>query len=67
MPARASTVRGYEAWLRNYIIPHWSDVQITPVKARAVEKWLEALDLSPKSKVHIRGLLHVLWDFAMGT
>ena len=65
MPVRASTVRGYELWLKNYIIPRWGNEEITRVKARPVEQWLGTLDLSPKSKVHIRGLLHLLWDFAM--
>src|SRR5690348_13671316 len=65
MLARASTVRGYELWFKNYIIPRWGRDQITQVKARAVEQWLGTLDLSPKSKVHIRGLLRLLWDFAM--
>lgn len=65
MPVRASTIRGYELWLKNYIIPRWGNDQITQVKARPVEQWLGTLDLSPKSKVHIRGLLHLLWDFAM--
>jgi integrase len=27
--------------------------------------WLQTLALAPKSKVHIRGLIRVLWDFAM--
>jgi integrase len=27
--------------------------------------WLQSLPLAPKSKVHIRGLIRVLWDFAM--
>jgi integrase len=65
MPVRASTVRGYELWLKNYIIPRWGNDEITQVKARPVERWLGTLDLAPKSKVHIRGLLHLLWDFAM--
>ena len=65
MPVRASTVRGYELWFKNYIIPHWGNDEITRVKARPVEQWLGTLNLSPKSKVHIRGLLHMLWDFAM--
>jgi hypothetical protein len=30
-----------------------------------VELWLESLTLAPKSKVHIRGTLSILWDFAM--
>ena len=65
MPARASTKRGYEAWIDNHIMPRWGNCLITDVQARPVELWLRSLELSPKSRVHIRGLLHVLWDFAM--
>ncbi len=35
------------------------------LQARPVELWLRTLELAPKSKVHIRGLLHTLWDYAM--
>jgi integrase len=35
------------------------------LQARPVELWLDWLDLAPKSKAHIRGLLSVLWDYAM--
>jgi integrase len=35
------------------------------VQARPVELWLKSLELSPKSRSHIRGLLNTLWDFAM--
>jgi integrase len=35
------------------------------VQARPVELWLKSLALATKSKVHIRGLLSVLWDYAM--
>ena len=31
----------------------------------AVDLWLRSLELAPKSKVAIRGLLSILWDFAM--
>jgi hypothetical protein len=27
--------------------------------------WLQSLALAPKSKVHIRGLVCILWEFAM--
>src|SRR5437879_839007 len=27
--------------------------------------WLESLDLAPKSRTHIRGILSSLWNFAM--
>ena len=65
MPQRASTRRGYEIYLRLYILPKWQDSSITELQARAVELWLKSLDLAPKSKVHVRGLLSVLWDYAM--
>ena len=65
MPARASTRRGYEAWLDNHVIPYWGECPITEVQARTVELWLQSLTLAPKSKLHIRGLLSILWDYAM--
>ena len=65
MPTRASTRRGYEGFLRNYILPKWENAEITELQARPVELWLQSLALAPKSKVHIRGLLHILWDYAM--
>jgi len=65
MPRRASTRRGYESWLANYVLPRWGDSVLTDVQARPVELWLQPLTLSPKSKVHIRGVLNLLWDYAM--
>jgi hypothetical protein len=38
---------------------------ITAVQPRPVELWLRTLPLSPKSKVHIRGLLRALWEYSM--
>jgi integrase len=65
MPRRATTRRGYTAWLDNHILPKWGNSLLTDVQARPVELWLQSLRLSPKSKLHIRGLLSVLWDYAM--
>jgi integrase len=65
MPVRASTKRGYEAWFRNHVVPSWGNHPLTDLQARPVELWLQSLELSPKSKLHIRGLLSVLWDYAM--
>jgi hypothetical protein len=65
MPRRAATRRGYQVWLDNYILPKWGDLLLTDVQARPVELWLQSLTLSPKSKLHIRGLHSVLWDYAM--
>ena len=65
MPSRSDTRRTYEVWLRNHIIPKWGNSALSDVQARPVELWLESLPLAPKSKAHIRGLLSILWDFAM--
>jgi integrase len=65
MPTRFSTRRGYNSWLDNHILPKWGACEITAVQARPVELWLQSLTLAPKSRAHIRGMLGILWDFAM--
>ncbi len=65
MPQRYSTRRSYDAWLKNHIIPKWGECEITGVHARSAELWLKSLDLTPRSRAAVRGLLRILWDFAM--
>ena len=65
MPKRKDTRRSYDVWLRNHIIPKWGSSVLSDLQARPVQLWLESLTLAPKSKAHIRGLLSVLWDYAM--
>jgi integrase len=38
---------------------------VTELQPRPVELWLKSLTLSPKSRVHIRGVIHQLWEFGM--
>ncbi|HWR13529.1 MAG TPA: site-specific integrase [Terriglobales bacterium] len=65
MPTRIDTRRSYDVWLRCHVLPKFEENVITDLQARPVEIWLGGLVLSPKSKVHIRGILHLLWDYAM--
>lgn len=65
MPQRFSTRRSYECWISGHILPRWGMCPLTDLQARPVELWLTSLDLSPKSRAHIRGLISILWDFAM--
>jgi integrase len=65
MPRRAMTRQGYNTWLNHYVIPKWGDCVLQELQARPVDLWLQSLALAPKSKVHIRGLIRALWDFAM--
>jgi len=64
MPQRYSTRRSYESWFRNHVIPRWGNCALTELQARPVELWLQSLSLSPRSKSALRGLLHLLWDYA---
>jgi len=65
MPERFSTRLGYEAWLKNHILPRWGGCVVTAMQARPVELWLNTLPVSPKSRVHIRALIRALWEYAM--
>jgi integrase len=65
MPTRHDTRAGYESWLSTHIIPKWGECELSELQARPVEMWLESLALAPKSKVHVRGILSALWNFAM--
>jgi integrase len=65
MPSRLSTARVYRSFLKNHILPKWGDTEIQAIQPRPVELWLRELPLSPKSKTHVRSLLHGLVEFAM--
>jgi integrase len=65
MPERFSTRLGYEAWLKNHILPRWGGYVVTALQARPVELWLNTLPVSPKNRVHVRALIRALWEYAM--
>jgi len=65
MPTRRSTARVYRAFLNNHILPKWGAASVQELQPRPVELWLRDLPLAPKSKTHVRSLLHGLVEFAM--
>jgi integrase len=65
MPSRHSTRRVFRSFLNTHILPKWGDTPIYEVQPRAVELWLRELPLSPKSKTHVRSLMHAVVEFAM--
>ena len=65
MPSRHTTARVYRCVLRNHIMPKWGDEPIQALQPRPVELWLRELPLSPKSKTHVRSMMHMLVEFAM--
>ena len=65
MPSRHTTARVYRSFLNVHILPKWGDTAIKAVQPRPVELWLRELPLAPKSKTHVRSLMHGLVEFAM--
>ncbi len=65
LPTRSNTARVYRAWLTNHILPYWGKRQVTEIQPREAELWIKQLDLSPKSRAHVRHMLRTLVDFAM--
>jgi len=64
-PTRQDTAQGYRSWLKNHILPKWGDQPLSAIQPQPVELWLRGLDLSPKSKTHVRALMYSLFEFAM--
>jgi integrase len=65
IPKRRVTQSRYRSWLKNHIKPHWGNVSLANVKPLSVEKWIETLNLAPKSRGHVRSMMHVLFNWAM--
>ena len=59
-----ATKNSYKAYLKNWIKPKWGTFTLAQVKAVAVEQWLRTLELAPKTKLHLRGVMHVLYECA---
>jgi integrase len=65
LPRRHSSASKYRSWLIHHVQPRWGSVLIRNVKPLLVEEWLSGLDLAPKSKGHIRSIMHILFNWAM--
>jgi integrase len=61
----AGTIQHASGLRRMVQQPHFASLGAGDVQPRPVELWLRTLPLSPKSKVHIRGLLRALWEYSM--
>jgi len=60
-----STASSYLSILRVHILPRWENFRISAVKPMAVQEWLRNLDRAPKTKGHIKALMHRLFEKAM--
>jgi integrase len=64
MPERYSTRAAYQSYINNQIRPRWADTAMSAVKPMAVEDWLRNLALAPKTKSHVRSLMHTIFQCA---
>jgi integrase len=70
IPPRSA--RKYLGLLNNFAKPKWGSYAIADVKPFAFQEWLDNLksskgerDLAPKTKTHVRSIMHILYDCAM--
>jgi integrase len=60
-----STAAGYLCYLRKHIRPRWGEVPIRLIKPIDVINWLMALPLAGKTRGHLKGVMHMLFEKAM--
>jgi integrase len=72
IPKRFATNHSYLSYIRNHIQPRWENVPISKLTPLAVRDWLknatakdDRRELAGKTKGHLRGLMHILFDRAM--
>ncbi|PYY12990.1 MAG: hypothetical protein DMG61_14865, partial [Acidobacteria bacterium] len=60
-----TTLDAYASRLKKHIFPKWSEFLILDVKPSLVQDWLNSLQAAPKSKGHLKALMHRLFEKAM--
>ncbi len=60
-----STAAGYRSYIKTHVRPKWEGTSISDMKPLDILKWLKSLPLSPKTRGHVRALMHLLFEKAM--
>ena len=61
---RYSTRKSHLSNIRVHIRPRWGEYPVDKIKPMAMEQWLHDLQLAPKSKTHVRGIMHLVFKCA---
>ena len=61
----SSTASSYLSMINVHIRPKWKKYPIADVKPWLVQSWLRDIDREPKTKGHIKSLMHTLFERAM--
>jgi len=64
LPTRYSTRKSYLSNIKLHIRPRWNRYLLHQIRPMVVEGWLKNLDMAPKSKAHIRGVMHLMFECA---
>jgi integrase len=64
LPERYSTRKSYLSNINQHIKPRWGEYLIGAIRPMAVEGWFKEMDKSPKTKAHIRSVVHVIFECA---
>src|ERR1035438_6511124 len=64
MPEQYSTRAAYKSFINNQIKPRWAQTPLSAIKSMAVEDWLRSLELAPKTKSHVKSLMHTIFQCA---
>lgn len=72
IPKRFSTRHSYLSYINNHIRARWGELPLTEIKPLAVRDWLREIKdkrserpLAGKTRGHIKGLMHRIFDCAM--
>jgi integrase len=60
-----STAAGYTSYINRHIRPRWQKTPLSGMRPLDIMQWLHTLPLAPKTKAHIKRVLHLLFERAM--
>ncbi len=64
MPERYSTAKSYRANIVNHLKPRWGEYLLEKIRPMAVEDWLKNLAMAPRSKAHLKSVMHLMYQCA---
>ena len=64
LPERFSTRKSYLSNIKLHIRPRWERYLLHQIRPMVVEGWLKKMEMAPKSKAHIRSVMHLMFECA---
>ena len=64
LPERYSTRVSYLSMIRVHLRPRWGQYPLDRFRPMVIEQWFRDLEFAPKTKAHIRSLMHLIFKCA---